>query len=143
MDFMNTFFTAQKMGIVIDVCVASADQSQGTASILQQGCETTGGLYITIPNITAFLEYLLWILLPDLKTREKLVLPERKALGFKAACFCHRSMVDIAYVCSVCLSIFCSFSPICSTCHTIFKLGPLPSVKGRKRHANTSNDKRH
>jgi transcription initiation factor TFIIH subunit 3 len=133
MNFMNAFFTAQKLDVVIDVCVANADLKQGSTSILQQGCEITGGLYMSIPNIKAFLQYLLWTLLPDTKTREKLVLPQQKSLGFKAACFCHRSLVDIAYVCSVCLSIFCAFSPICSTCQTIFKLGPLPASKGPKK----------
>ncbi|KAI1302334.1 General transcription factor IIH subunit 3 [Halotydeus destructor] len=135
MNFMNAFFTAQKMGVAIDVCVAAIGQAngQGGPSILQQGSEITEGLYIAIPNVTAFLEYLLWILLPDKDIRDKMVLPQQKSLGFKAACFCHRSLVDVAYVCSVCLSVFCSFSPICSTCQTIFKLGPMPLAKGKRK----------
>ena len=37
--------------------------------------------------------------------------------GIRAACFCHRQLVDVGYVCSVCLSIFCKFNPVCTTCH--------------------------
>ncbi|CAG2174399.1 unnamed protein product [Oppiella nova] len=93
------------------------------------------GTYLRVPNISSFLEYLLWCLLPDAETRTKLVLPERQKVSHSAACFCHRNIIDTGFVCSVCLSIFCSFSPICSTCHTIFKLGPIP------QHLNKSKKK--
>jgi transcription initiation factor TFIIH subunit 3 len=134
MNFMNAFFTAQKMGVVIDTCVAVPDESGGDfrGSILQQGCDITSGMYLKIPNVTAFLEYLIWVLLPDVETRKKLVLPSQVTIGYKASCFCHRNLIDVGYVCSVCLSIFCSFSPICSTCHTIFKLAPLPTKVKKK-----------
>lgn len=42
-------------------------------------------------------------------------------VDFRAACFCHRQLIDIGYVCSVCLSVFCSFTPICSTCDCNFE----------------------
>ena len=48
-------------------------------------------------------------------------------VDYRAACFCHRQLIDIGFVCSVCLSIYCKFSPICTTCDTKFK---MPSVSG-------------
>ena len=114
-------------------------------SILRQGCDITCGIYLPILNLKSLLQYLMvnistlhtpsilsfvlffhpliilffilkWSLLPDVHTRKSLVLPKKAPVGSKTACFCHRTMLDIGYVCSVCLSVFCTFSPICSTC---------------------------
>ncbi|KAJ3654736.1 hypothetical protein Zmor_013907 [Zophobas morio] len=128
MNYMNVFFTAQKQGIVIDVC--ALDQH---LSLLQQGCDITGGLYLKVPQLQGLLQYLLWVFLPEPPIRQKLVLPPPVKVDYRAACFCHRELIDIGYVCSVCLSIFCKFSPICTTCHTVFKIpGPL-AVKSKKK----------
>lgn len=127
MNYMNVFFTAQKQNVVLDVC--ALDQHM---SLLQQGCDITGGLYLKIPQLQGLLQYLLWVFLPEPPIREKLVLPPPVRVDYRAACFCHRELIDIGYVCSVCLSIFCKFSPICTTCHTVFKIPPL-AVKSKKK----------
>lgn len=116
MNYMNVFFTAQKQNVTLDVC--SLDQDMG---LLQQGCDITGGLYLRIPQLQGLLQYLLWVFLPEPPVRRKLVLPPPVKVDYRAACFCHRELIDIGFVCSVCLSIFCKFSPICTTCHTVFK----------------------
>lgn len=54
MNYMNVFFTAQKLNIIIDVC--SLDQH---LSLLQQGCDITNGLYLKIPQLQGLLQYLL------------------------------------------------------------------------------------
>nr|AEE63109.1 unknown [Dendroctonus ponderosae] len=128
MNYMNVFFTAQKLNVVLDVC--ALDQH---LSLLQQCCDITGGMYLKVPQITALLQFLLWVFLPEPPIREKLVLPPPVKVDYRAACFCHRELIDIGFVCSVCLSIFCKFSPICTTCHMVFKIpGPL-AVKPKKR----------
>lgn len=116
MTYMNVFFTAQKQGVTIDVC--ALDKS---LSLLQQGCDITGGQYLRLPQLEGVLQYLLWVFLPDHHTRDKLVLPPASKVDYRAACFCHRELIDIGYVCSVCLSIFCKITPICGTCQTVFK----------------------
>lgn len=129
MNYMNTFFTAQKQNVIIDVC--SLDQELG---LLQQGCDITGGLYLKVPQLQGLLQYLLWVFLPEPPIRQKLVLPPPVKVDYRAACFCHRQLVDIGYVCSVCLSIFCKFSPICTTCHAVFKTpGALPMKPKKKK----------
>ncbi|XP_044742926.1 general transcription factor IIH subunit 3 [Chrysoperla carnea] len=129
MNYMNVIFTAQKLNIVIDVC--SLDQH---LSLLQQGCDITNGLYLKVPQLQGLLQYLLWVFLPEPPVRQKLVLPPPVKVDYRAACFCHRELIDIGYVCSVCLSIFCKFSPICTTCHTVFKMpGPLPTKPKKKK----------
>lgn len=111
MTYMNVFFTAQKLGIAIDVCAMDK-----TMSLLQQGCDITGGQYLRLTQLDGLLQYLLWVFLSDPQMRQKLVLPPATKVDYRAACFCHRELIDIGYVCSVCLSIFCKFSPICTTC---------------------------
>ena len=114
MTYMNVFFTAQKQGIALDVC--ALDKAM---TLLQQGCDITGGQYLRLPQLDGLLQYLLWVFLPDPQTRNKLVLPPPTKVDYRAACFCHRELIDIGFVCSVCLSIFCKFSPICTTCQWV------------------------
>uniref|UniRef100_A0A0A9Z1Z9 General transcription factor IIH subunit 3 n=1 Tax=Lygus hesperus TaxID=30085 RepID=A0A0A9Z1Z9_LYGHE len=129
MNYMNVFFTAQKEGVQIDVL--SMEQDLG---LLQQGCDITGGVYLKIPHQNGLLQYLLWVFLADPPVRKKLLLPPPVKVDYRAACFCHRQLIDIGYVCSVCLSVFCKFSPICTTCHALFKTpGPLPSKPKKKK----------
>ncbi|KXX82766.1 RNA polymerase II transcription factor B subunit 4 [Madurella mycetomatis] len=56
---------------------------------------------------------------------ELLVTPSADAVDFRAACFCHRNVVDTGFVCSICLSIFCEVpeGAECLTCGTKLALG--------------------
>jgi hypothetical protein len=101
---------------VIDSCTLIQD-----SSLLQQASSLTSGLYFKIPQLNGILNYLLWLFLPDEKTRKMLVYPTKTEVDFRAACFCHHKLIDAGYVCSVCLSVFCSFTPICTTCNANFK----------------------
>ncbi|GAB6030061.1 RNA polymerase II transcription factor B subunit 4 [Chamberlinius hualienensis] len=131
MSFMNVFFAAQKRNIVIDACILGKD-----VGLLQQGCDITGGIYLKIIQIAGLLQYLMVAFLPDISLRKKLALPIATPVDYRAACFCHRNLIDIGYVCSVCLSVFCTFSPICSTCETTFKL-PNPMTLASKKKKKT------
>jgi len=132
MNLMNVVFTAQKQNVTIDACIL-----ENESGLLQQACDITGGQYLKVPQPTGLLQYLLWLFLPDPTVRPKLVLPPKVQVDYRAACFCHRNLIDIGYVCSVCLSVFCQFSPICSTCHTAFKLPP-PMPKQKKKSKRQS-----
>ena len=116
LNFMNVFFAAQRKAIVVDSCVIQND-----CGLLQQGADITGGNYLKAPSIAGLLEYLLWVFLPPKSLRTKLVLPKPDVVDYRTACFCHRNLIEVGYVCSVCLSIFCVFAPVCSTCQTHFK----------------------
>lgn len=111
MTYMNVFFTAQKLGIVIDTCALDK-----TLNLLQQGCDITSGQFLKVTLLDGLLQYLLWVFLPPPQMRHKLVLPPPPKVDYRASCFCHRELIDIGYVCSVCLSVFCKYSPICTTC---------------------------
>ncbi|XP_073483146.1 general transcription factor IIH subunit 3 isoform X2 [Aquarana catesbeiana] len=128
MNFMNVIFASQKQNILIDACVLDTD-----SGLLQQACDITGGIYLKIPQVNSLLQYLLWVFLPDPDQRTQLNLPPPVHVDYRAACFCHRNLIEIGYVCSVCLSIFCNFSPICTTCETAFKISLPPVMKAKKK----------
>lgn len=96
-----------------------------------KACDITGGLYLKIPQKVALAQHLLvreqttrlfhlsvcfalmmvfseqWVFLPDSEQRSQLVLPPPAHVDYRAACFCHRNLIEIGYVCSVCLSSEC------------------------------------
>ena len=45
MNYMNVFFSAQKMGVHVDACMVDRD-----SSLLQQGADITGGIYRKIDS---------------------------------------------------------------------------------------------
>jgi len=129
MNYMNAFFTSQKMNIPVDTCMLDRD-----SSLLQQGADITGGLYVKVPNIDSLFQFLVWIFLPDASSlRKQMGMPSAAKVDYRAACFCHRQLVDVGFVCSVCLSIYCRVSPICTTCHTNFKMPGVPGINKKKK----------
>lgn len=127
LNFMNAVFTAQRQNVVVDSCVLGK-----VSSLLQQAADITGGICFNVPSLAALTQYLMWVFLPRPGLRHKLSLPPSEHVDYRAACFCHRNLIDVGFVCSVCLSIFCAFSPICSTCHTTFKM-PMKIVAAAKK----------
>ncbi|KTW28838.1 hypothetical protein T552_01467 [Pneumocystis carinii B80] len=117
---MNCIFSAQKKKIPIDVCKIGKD-----TVFLQQASDATKGIYLHLDKPKSLLQYLMMVFLPDQKVRQYLVLPFQLNVDFRAACFCHKKIVDIGYVCSVCLSIFCIKQPKCLVCDTIFDTNML------------------
>lgn len=68
----------------------------------------------------------------------QLVSPSTVSVDFRAACFCHRKVIDTGFVCSICLSIFCEVpqDAECLTCGNrlaLGKYGARPAVVPRKR----------
>lgn len=142
----------------IDVCKLFGSDTV----FLQQAAHLTGGSYLYLEQKEALLQYLivslpLFILfraysfkpkmtfLPPPKLRRFVATPTQDRVDFRAACFCHKKIVDVGFVCSVCLSsesnffsknkiklafrrvdfviffplsppVFCQPIPVCSTC---------------------------
>lgn len=129
--------------------------SSNSTVFLQQAADATKGIFIPVqlpkprpdsPSSTsqasqALLTYLLTSFLPSPTTRSAhLILPTRIDVDFRAACFCHRNVVSTGFVCSICLSIFCSVpeNGDCLTCGTHLTLGNYgarPAVVARRRKA--------
>ncbi|KAJ9604405.1 RNA polymerase II transcription factor B subunit 4 [Cladophialophora chaetospira] len=152
---MNAIFACQRLSIPIDILQlplpSTAPSSETSTSsnanatvFLQQAADATHGVFIpahlSSPSTSsrntqadphtiasqAFLTYLLTSLLPSPSTRSThLILPTRIDVDFRAACFCHRNVVSVGFVCSICLSIFCEppEGAECLTCGTVLAVG--------------------
>ncbi|KAL2821653.1 TFIIH subunit Tfb4/p34 [Aspergillus granulosus] len=130
---MNGIFACQRLRIPIDVCKLSGD-----AVFLQQASDATKGVYMSLSEPRGLLQYLMMAFLPDQRSRKHLVLPTRVDVDFRAACFCHRRVVDVGFVCSICLSIFCEppENGDCLTCGTHLDMGAYgakPALIARKK----------
>ncbi|PPJ57534.1 hypothetical protein CBER1_06246 [Cercospora berteroae] len=95
---MNSIFACQRLSIPIDILKISGD-----TIFLQQAADATGGIYLSLstPELRAgLLQFLMQAYLPDLAARRHLILPGEGDSGvdFRAACFCHRRIVDIGYL---------------------------------------------
>lgn len=134
---MNSIFASQRLSIPIDILKLAGD-----TVFLQQAADATGGIYLALTTPTAragLLQYLMFAYLPDQSARAHLILPgESEGVDFRAACFCHRRVVDVGFVCSICLSIFCE--PLadgeCLTCGSRLSMGNYgqrPVVVARKK----------
>ena len=129
---MNSIFSAQKLKVTIDACQIYG----GETVFLQQAAHLTGGSYLLPERRDALLQYLTMAFLPPPSIRKILAVPTLDRIDFRAACFCHKNIVDIGYVCSVCLSIFCKPNPVCSTCRT--KFPSKTYLRLRSLHAPTN-----
>jgi transcription initiation factor TFIIH subunit 3 len=122
---MNCIFSAQKMGMIVDCCCVGNEPSL----FMQQAANITEGIFFHSRE-TGLLQHLLTTFLPSKHCRKFLRSERPEVVDFRAACFCHQNIIDVAYVCSVCLSVFCEFSPVCSTCGT---KAPRSMSKGRRK----------
>jgi len=126
---MNLFFSAQQHKIVIDV--ASLGDS---VPILQQACDITNGTHLSIEKPDRLLQYLVTNCIGNSQeVQEFFNRNEPKSIDYRAACHCHNKLVQIGWVCSVCLAIQCRISPICPMCNSIFPLPTQGFKKTKKR----------
>ncbi|KAI2616266.1 transcription factor Tfb4 [Hypoxylon sp. NC1633] len=136
---MNAVFAASHARIPLDTL-----SLYGSPTFLQQAAFITGGTYLSAaPNPRGLLSYLMFGFLADASARASLVTATQDTVDFRAACFCHRRVIDTGFVCSICLSIFCEVpgggsgdGAECLTCGTRLALGTYgarPAVVPRAR----------
>uniref|UniRef100_A0A0E0CET5 General transcription and DNA repair factor IIH subunit TFB4 n=1 Tax=Oryza meridionalis TaxID=40149 RepID=A0A0E0CET5_9ORYZ len=113
---MNSIFSAQRSMVPIDSCIVGTQDS----AFLQQASYITGGVYLKPQELNGLFQYLAAVFATDLHSRTFLRLPKTLGVDFRASCFCHKKTIDMGYVCSVCLSIFCKYHKNCSTCGSEF-----------------------
>ncbi|KAA8546399.1 hypothetical protein F0562_002862 [Nyssa sinensis] len=128
---MNAIFSAQRSMVPIDSCVIGAQHS----AFLQQASYITGGVYLKPQQLDGLFQYLATVFATDLHSRNFLQLPKPVGVDFRASCFCHKNTIDMGYICSVCLSIFCKHHKKCSTCGSVFGQAQTnaPSTSKQKR----------
>ncbi|KUI67099.1 RNA polymerase II transcription factor B subunit 4 [Cytospora mali] len=160
---MNAVFAASHAGIPIDIL-----SLHGSATFLQQASYITRGTFLEATNPQGLLTYLLFGFASSIastatvmatKTNtagqvggtehgdggggggaglNQLISPSTVSVDFRAACFCHRRVIDSGFVCSICLSIFCEVpqDAECLTCGNklaLGKYGAKPAVVPRRK----------
>lgn len=156
---MNAVFAASHAGIPIDIL-----SLYGSATFLQQASYITRGTFLEATSPQGLLTYLMFGFASAIDTRqtvtttttgagqagtraavdgtstglEQLIGPSTAGVDFRAACFCHRRVVDTGFVCSICLSIFCEVPDggECYTCENKLALGRYgarPAVVPRRK----------
>ncbi|RAL42480.1 hypothetical protein DM860_016767 [Cuscuta australis] len=113
---MNSIFSAQRSMVPIDSCAIGSQHS----AFLQQASYITSGVYLKPQFLDGLFQYLSTVFATDLHSRAFLHLPRPVGVDFRASCFCHKNTIDMGYICSVCLSIFCQHQTQCSTCGSVF-----------------------
>jgi transcription initiation factor TFIIH subunit 3 len=106
---MNCAFAAVKHQVVVDGCFIPGAGSKSSA-YLEQACDLTGGLFLA-PSGGAqanktLTEVLLSVFLSPRSCRSRLNLPAINKVDFRARSFDTGEIVDTAFVCNQCLSIF-------------------------------------
>ncbi|KAG6378214.1 transcription factor Tfb4 [Boletus reticuloceps] len=91
---MNSIFSAQKLKVTIDVCKIYGPDTV----FLQQAAHLTNGSYIYLERRDALLQYLIMSFLSPPSIRKVLAAPTQDKIDFRAACFCHKNIVDIGFV---------------------------------------------
>lgn len=133
---MNSIFACQKMKINIDVCQLSSN-----STFLQQASDSTNGVYLKISKQSGLVQYFTTALGIDPSLRSILLKPNVGDIDFRASCFLTGKVVDVGYVCSVCLCIL-SLIPgdeKCPACESQFdsnivkKLKRKPVVSKKKK----------
>ncbi|KAG8733064.1 RNA polymerase II transcription factor B subunit 4 [Ceratobasidium sp. 428] len=135
--FMNSIFSAQKLRVPIDVCKVFGPDT----IFLQQAAYLTGGCYLNLDSSTSLLQSLTMCFLPAASLRKTIELPSQGKVDFRASCFCHKEVVDMGYVCSVCLSIFCKPVVVCATCKTKFPIATYKKLLGTSSVTKTNGAK--
>jgi transcription initiation factor TFIIH subunit 3 len=119
---MNCAFAANKNHVTVDGCFLTAGSpGSASSSFLEQVCDLTGGIYSAPSGMSqiggALTEVLLSVFLAPLPSRDSLHLPTGHKVDFRARCFESAAIVDRAFVCNQCLSIFRQKpTQLCPTC---------------------------
>lgn len=108
--FMNCAFASKKLQVVVDGCFIPSPGGSKSSPFLEQTCDLTGGLFLAPSGAAqankALTEVLLSVFLPPRSCRHRLNLPAINKVDFRARSFDTGEIVDMAYVCEKCLSIF-------------------------------------
>ena len=100
---MNSLFESQRNGIKINV-LDLMDQDTSNV-LLKQSASITSGYYINIKSTSEIIPALLNFP-PELSSSAQAIFnrPKQEIVDFRGSCFCHGKVVELGYVCSVCLS---------------------------------------
>lgn len=130
---MNCIFSAQRLGIPVDSCIVSHEDS----TYFQQAAHLTNGVSVRVPRDDVgavsdiLLQTLQTVFLVDKQGRDLIAMPAPESVDFRASCMQTKKIIEEGYTCSVCLSTFdpsiAKGAAMCPVCNARF------AVLGRSR----------
>lgn len=105
---MNCIFSAQRLGIPVDSCVVSQEDS----TYFQQAAHLTNGVCVRVPRDDRgavsdnLLQTLQTVFLVDRQGRDLIAMPAPENVDFRASCMQTKKIIEEGFTCSVCLSTF-------------------------------------
>jgi hypothetical protein len=115
---INAVCSAARFGVPVDSVLVGRQPSV----FLQQAASLTSAQHlrpeVSAGHFQALFQYLVMLLLPDARARQDLLLPPQSGVNLRAHCFCHKQHRTMAWLCYVCLSIWCKPEAVCPTCGT-------------------------
>ncbi|KAF7636890.1 hypothetical protein Mgra_00003629 [Meloidogyne graminicola] len=132
---MNLFFASKHSSLVVN-----AVSLNGNVPILQQACDITNGIHVTLDNVKLLTQTILSECITI--SNNSLFIRPQLDIDYRAVCHCHNKLLSIGWVCSVCLSVTCNYVPFCKICNAVFprplflqqKRLPVKSVPQQKRN---------
>ena len=102
--YMNSIFEAQRSGIKINV-LDLVDPTISENVLLKQAASISTGNYLNIKSVSEVIPAL-FTFSSEISSSSQTVLNnfKQESVDFRGSCFCHGKVVDLGYVCSVCLS---------------------------------------
>jgi hypothetical protein len=99
---LSLMIAAQQIKVQVDGLAFS------DCEVLAKTSAFTGGVFMR-QSSAGILQTLLQVYLPVHR-------PKAPPMDFKPFCYCCRKLVDRAYVCSACLTVYCTMNHCCSVC---------------------------
>lgn len=162
---MNCVFVLESREIILDVLDMMIDRGEPEAQpapgqpqaqkpvqpaniptkqdYLKQATQKTKGVYIPVKIPTkGMIQFVLQSLVMSKAQRDTFKMPYLTATSFSGSCNCHDENVELAFVCSACLAIYCQRgrkdnTGVCDFCHEKYDLvnfnqviRPLNSLSG-------------
>lgn len=101
---MSCVFVLEHREIVLDVLVLH-DSAQ---DYLIQATQKTKGICLVAPHLNrGLIQYVMHALVISKGQRDAFKMPYLTKTNFSGSCSCHNEKTELAWICSVCLAIYC------------------------------------
>jgi len=143
LNLINSAFCAKEHGIVIDIIVldkldneafVAVGTKEGTFTMFSQVSDLTKGVLHHCKELSYLYHLLTICVTPTFDDREKLLVTSSQVeVDYRAATFDTKRLVDIGFVCSICLEVFEFYQPLCPICDSNMSLSYKNDGKVNKK----------
>lgn len=137
MNLINSAYCAKAHNVMIDILTieyidpisrrqkvfVSNTTANNIQAIFSQVVEVSNGIFQHCSNLTQMFHYLNQIFISNDAIRKNFINTSSQArVDYRAASFDKGNLVEIGFVCSVCLAVYEEFSPVCGSCGNLAKI---------------------